>query len=209
MELLIVGVSSKSSIGYQVGELLRKYGHTPVYVSRSGKLGLACDIASPRKLRRLLAKVKPDGVIHAAGVFSSPRALGIINEWEKVRMHLEAKGFGALALADAMVATGRGKIYIALGGRKISAELGFANYTIGNGALFALVQFLAGHGALRSYLVDLPFVEGSTMHAAFARATGDTPKGVPATQVASSIERILKGKYKNGSRVVIGKHGGA
>src|SRR5262245_39741520 len=113
MKILIVGATSKESVGYNAGEALREHGHTPAYASRSGKLGIVCDIGNPNQIRRLLVREKPDVIIHAAGVFSSPRALGRIDEWKKVRAHLDAKSFGALALADAAVASRKGKIFIA------------------------------------------------------------------------------------------------
>ena len=209
MNILIVGASTEYSIGYQLAEHLRQLGHIVTCASRSGRLGVACDISNPGDVRRLLARVKPDVIIHAAGVFSSPGTIGKMNQWGKVRAHLDVKGFGALVLANAAVAAKRPCIFIVLGGRKISADLGFANYTIGNGALWALVQFFAGHGAIRSYFVDLPFVTDSTMYRAFVRATGDKPKGVAAATVAQAVGRILNGKYKNGSRVVVGKRGGS
>lgn len=209
MNILIIGVSSKASIGYQLAEAFRAQGHMVTCASRSGRFGVACDINNPRDVSRLLRQTKPNVIIHAAGVFSTPQAIGEMNEWRKVRAHMDAKGFGALVLANAAIAAKEPRVFIVLGGRKISAERGFANYTMGNGSLWALVQFLAGHGAMQSYFIDLPFVTDSTMHKAFHKATGDRPKGVPAVRVANAISTILKGKFKSGSRVVIGKRGGA
>ena len=48
MKILFIGASSQSSIGYQVGELIAKYGYTVTYVSRSGRTGLRCDITKPK-----------------------------------------------------------------------------------------------------------------------------------------------------------------
>lgn len=204
-KVLIVGASSKNSIGYHVGEYLRSRGYEPVYASRSGKLGMKCDLESPAEIKKLLAMGKPGVVIHAAGVFNAPQAVGAISEWSKVFAHLYAKSSGALMLADAVVASKSCRVFIALGGREISDECGFVAYTIGNGALFGLIQFMAAHTPIQSFFVDMPFIRSSTMEKAYQKATDQGPRGRSVNDVCRTVENILDGKNKNSARVVIGK----
>jgi len=40
MKILVLGASSKNSVGFSVGEILRQDGHEVRYASRERKLGL-------------------------------------------------------------------------------------------------------------------------------------------------------------------------
>src|SRR4051812_46883534 len=124
MKILILGASTKSSIGYQVGERLRVGGHTPVYASRSGALGHVCDLTDPEAVKKLFITERPDAVIYAAGIFVQPAELGKIKDGERVREHLAAKSLGAvIALGAAVMASA--KLFIVVGGRELSAEPAF------------------------------------------------------------------------------------
>lgn len=208
MKILVIGASSKNSIGYQVGEHLRHSGnHTPIYASRSGKVGVRCDITDQKQVRLLVTKMQPDVVILGAGVFAKPANLGTIRDWKKSIAHIQAKSIGALAVADAMAGSKkRPRSLITLGGRDISASTSFAPFTVGNGALWALTRFVAKHTSMRAYYIDLPFVYGSAMAKQYSKQTGKNMDSVISLEmVARAIERILKGTARNGARIMLGE----
>ncbi len=129
MNILIIGASSKNSIGYIVGEKLKiHHEHSVVYTSRNGKLGLKCDVTHPRNVRRILLKTKPGVVVLAAGVFTAPKILGSIRSWSRITEHILAKSLGPLVLANAFTSLKpkRVRYFIALGGRAVSSESGLA-----------------------------------------------------------------------------------
>lgn len=212
MKILILGASSKKSIGYLVGEQLRKMSnHDVVYASRRGKLGFACDITSHRDLALLLKKINPIVIIHAAGVFAPPALIGSIRAWDQIRQHLSARGFGALMMFNAAAARGV-RYVITIGGRKLSSDPMFAMYTAGNGILWALVQFAAQHTRIRSYYIDIPFIRGSAMETKYLlwKNNKEIKKNISieANVVSGAVERILDDKHKSGSRIILGKKGG-
>ena len=210
MKVVILGASSKKSIGYHVGEHLVAAGHKVVYASRSGKLGLRCDSTNPRQIFGLLKKEKPSVVINAAGVFLPSVRLGLARDWKKTEQHLLAKSLGALVVLDAAIAVKGITHFIALGGREISGDPGFAAYTAGNGSLWALVRFAAKHTRIKTYFIDMPTIEGSTMeskHLQRMRLTGSRVS-VKAEVVTNAVVEILSGKHESGSRIILGKRGG-
>ncbi len=204
-KVLIVGASSKTSIGYHVGEYLREHGYEAVYASRSGKLGIKCDLKNPSQVKKMLAAEKPEIVIHAAGVFCPPQVLGEIDQWSEVFAHIDAKSSGALVLANALIVVGTVHTFIALGGRETSSEPDFAMYTISNGALWGLIRFMATHTKINSYFLDMPFITSSTMNKAYQETTGKRPLGENMNVVFFTIEEILNGKYENGKRILLGQ----
>lgn len=206
MNILILGASLKTSIGYTVGELLQTEGHTITYASRSGKLGVQCDITDPRSIKKVVATSKADAVIIAAGIFLNSGHVGKLKETDRVRQHLLAKSFGALVVADALVAARPDAQLIVFGGRDVSGDPGFAPYTIGNGALINLIKFLDRHKSVDAYYLDLSFVEDSTMEKAFAARTGKSTKhgNIAVADVAAAIRKILLRKERR-RRIVLGK----
>ncbi len=146
MKAIIFGASSNTSLGYSIGEYLKlKNKYEVIYSSRSGKLGVKCNINSPKQVYSILSKEKPDLIINAAGVFHKPQILGSFKNTDLTNNHILTKSFGALILAEAAAKTQSVKNIIMLGGRAISSHPGFASYSIGNGALWALVSFFATH----------------------------------------------------------------
>jgi hypothetical protein len=162
MKITIFGASSKESIGYFVGNSFSENGNAVVYASRSGSLGVKCDINDPESVSSFFKEEMPDIVINAAGVFSPPQKLGQITEWESMRAHILAKSFGNLVLADASQRFGVKRL-IVLGGRALSSHPGFVQYTIGNGAAWALASFAARHNVLHTTYIDLPLIRNSNM----------------------------------------------
>jgi len=207
--VLVAGASSKSSLGYAVGEALKGQGYGVTYASRSGKLGVACNLDNVDAVNKLLKRLNPQIVVHGAGVFLTPLKLGKIKHWESVKSHLGAKAFGALVLANGAAGLEKQPTFIVLGGRETSAHPGFAPYTIGNGSIWALVRYLAQHSGIKAYFLDLPFVNNSTMHLKYAQFAGKMPRGIDTNEVTKTVERLMKGKYKNGSRIILGEKGGA
>src|ERR1043166_2275332 len=175
MKVLILGASSKKSVGYLVGEYLRSQGHQATYVSRTGKLGIACDITNPRHVKKIVSRLEPDILIISAGDFMPLVPIGSFKDWDAVRSTLAAKSFGPLVAANkfASTKTSGPKFLIALGGREISASPLLAAYTVGNGSLFALVRFLARHTKIRAFYIDLPAIAGTAMMSRFVHALPD------------------------------------
>lgn len=206
MRVLILGASSKRSIGFCVGEYLKKRGHSIVYASRSGKLGVSCDSTKPKSVRALIAKVKPSAVILGAGVFS-PAHLGKIYSWRTIREHVEVKSTGALVVANAFLGVRSiSKFFIVLGGRELSSDPTFIAFTLGNGALWALVRFLNLHTSLLAYYIDMPTIEGSAMAKKYNSKNRNTMNGaVSADVVASTIATLLDRKVRGNARVLIGE----
>jgi len=213
MNILILGASSKNSIGYTVGEELHMADkHSVTYASRTGKLGLKCDVTNPQQVKRVLLKIKPDVVILAAGIFTAPQMFGSMRGWSRVAEHLMAKALGPLVLANAFksLKTRRPQYLFVFGGRDVSTELGFAVYTVGNGALWSFVRFLNRHSLIKAFYIDLPFVRESTMEKQYCRITkskiSDISIGV--NEITKAIQKILDGKVKR-KRVLLGKKGSA
>lgn len=207
MNILIIGASTKTSIGYGVGEILRKHGHTITYASRRGALGERCDISNPKAVRSLIVRRGPDVVVVAAGVFSSPRRIGNKQSWKRIGSHICAKSLGALVVANELAREKKEVQFIALGGREISSHPGFVQFTVGNGALWSLVRFLNTHTRIPAYYVDLPFVTSSTMHQEYIRATHTHVSGeVTPIEIAETIKHIIALRPKR-RRIVLGGGG--
>ncbi len=209
MKILILGASTKASIGYMVGELLRAEGHSVTYASRSGRLGARCDITSPPSVRALMRDVRPDVVIFAAGVFMTPKAVGKMRNLEKIAAHVNAKSVGSLIVCNQLARLKKRSYVIMLGGRETSSDPGFAAFTVGNGALWSLVRFLNAHTIINSYFIDLPFVEGSAMQKAFLKSADKRARhaavdGMKPAKIASVVSRILSGKEKR-LRIILGR----
>lgn len=206
MNILIIGASTKTSIGYSVGEFLRENGHCVQYASRGGKLGLRCDVTQAKSIVAAIKKTKPDVVILGAGLFLRANRIGSLRDVEKIKAHLLAKSFGALMLADALVAQKNAAMLVVLAGRDISGNPGFSPYSIGNGALWNLVRFVNKHTRFRAFYIDLPFVEGSTMQKQFSKAIRRAKqKGSIATdKVIRAVAKIVRGSEKR-ERIVLGK----
>ncbi|HEY4517247.1 MAG TPA: NAD-dependent epimerase/dehydratase family protein [Candidatus Paceibacterota bacterium] len=206
MRILIVGASSKKSIGYLVGECLKKKGHNILYASRRGSLGEKCDLLIQADVLRLFRSFQPEVVIHAAGVFTRPQRIGKAKMHSKMADHILAKSYGTLALLDAARRTPGVRHAIALGGRAVSSDPGLAIYTAANGALWALTQFAAQHlsNHFATYYVDLPLIENSTM--ARRLFPESSPDGsVSAGGVAVVVEEALRGQHQSGRRIVLGE----
>lgn len=210
MKILVIGASANASIGKLIGDQLKQNGHEISYASRSGRLGLICDTTTPKQVIDLLSRQKPEIIIHAAGVFSKPNKLGAINDWENIKYHFLAKSLGALAVVNAATRCRNVKKIIMLGGRKISSAEKFASYTIANGALWSLVEFTARHTAMEIYYLDLPLVSNSAMSSLYlstlpkAEKKSLSEQQIPADKIIRVIQRIIAGKYKNGSRIILG-----
>lgn len=207
MKAIIFGASSHTSLGYHIGHYLEsKNKYTIIYTSRSGKLGIKCDVNEPKQILSILSKERPDLVVYAAGIFNKPQTLGSLKKIAPIRDHILAKSFGALMLADAIAKRPSVKKIIMLGGRAISSDPGFATYSIANGALWALVSFFAKHNhTTKIFYIDLPLVENTTMARSYISLGGDSGSQTKIDSVTHVIEKILKNKYKSGSRIVINK----
>jgi NAD(P)-dependent dehydrogenase (short-subunit alcohol dehydrogenase family) len=205
MNILILGASSKTSIGFTTGEVLRLHGHSVVYGSRSGKLGTRCDVTKPKEVRRLMAKTRPDVVILAAGVFGAPKKIGTLSDWKRTDDHVHAKSFGALVVANEFARVRKIGTLVVLGGREISSHPGFAHFTIGNGALWSLVRFLNTNTAIAAYYLDLPFVTDSAMHRHYIRVTRHQVAGeITESTIANVITHIIEKRPKK-KRIVLGR----
>jgi hypothetical protein len=205
MNILIFGASSKSSIGFTVGEILRLHGHSVVYASRSGKLGTRCDVTKPQEVRRLMAKTNPDVVILAAGVFSAPEKISDIASWKHTGSHLRTKSFGALVVANEFARARKRGALVVLGGRDVSSHPGFAHFTIGNGSLWSLVRFLNRHTSVDAYYLDLPFVTDSTMRREYVRTTRHRVAGeITSQKIAHSVAVIITRRPQR-KRIILGK----
>ena len=209
MKILILGVSSKNSVGCMVGEILRQDGHEVRYASRKRKLNnLVCDITGSRQVRQLLREIRPEVVIHAAGVFTRAQELGLVTGMKPITRHVLAKSVGMLALLDA-AAKGYAKVQyvIAFGGREVSSNPGYAAYTIANGAMWSALQFANRHTKLGCYFLELPLVEGSTMAAQYLadRNTDKSRVGdaISPSDIARVILEILADKRNPKERVVL------
>src|SRR3990167_9194847 len=103
MNVLIVGASTKESIGYAIGLHLKKQEHAVTCASSSGRQieplwqsGIACQllrIEVPRDVRDVFCRLKPDLVVHAAGLYMPACPLGSSSPSVRFStwMHLEAK----------------------------------------------------------------------------------------------------------------------
>lgn len=205
--ILIVGASSEKSIGYLVGEQLKKKGHDALYASRGGKLGEKCDLCIQSDVLRLFRTFKPEVVIQAAGVFTAPQKLGRTTMRSEMADHMLAKSYGTISLLNAAVRVGSVRNVIMLGGRAVSSDPRFAVCTAANGALWALTQFAARHLSdhFATYYIDLPLVENSAMGLQFFPASAPWPKGsVSDDEIAAAIEKIPHGKHNSGDRIVLG-----
>lgn len=213
MKVVIFGASSHTSLGYYIGDYLaHKNKYDVIYASRSGKLGLKCDVTNPKEISSVFSKQKPNLVIYATGVFSKPELVGKFKDWEPMKKHILAKSLGILVLANEAIKSKSMRKLIVLGGRDISAEPGFAAYSIGNGALWSFVRFFAKHKKeVATYYVDLPFIKNSTMEKNYMQ----TKNGFSLSTFNKSstdikvlndiIQKIIKGKYKSGSRFIVDK----
>lgn len=206
MKILILGVSSKTSVGYTVGEILRKQRHVVHYASRTSQIDLACDVTVPRELERTFREVSPEVVIHAVGVFCRAQKLGSIRR-VTVEDHLLAKSLGTLLVLNAAEAAGTVHSVIAFGGREISSNPGYAAYTIANGAMWSALQFANRHTKLRCYFLELPLVEGSKMASQYladpSTAKPESGTTTTPTEVAGKVEEILAGEHNPNRRVCI------
>lgn len=212
MKIVIFGASDKSSIGAYVGAKLEQAGQTVIYASRSGALGVACDITNARSVTRLLTRTKPNCIIHAAGVFMNMERLGHLRDWSRLDANILAKSVGTLTLLNWANRHLPHPIVIMLGGPEVSGESRFAGFTVGNGALWAATQFAASHTNVPVYYIEMPTVWPSTMLEAYLRPL-TTKQSVKVKAASASphaifetIKKILKGEYRNGSRIIIGKH---
>src|SRR3989344_2120660 len=115
MKILVIGVSSKKSIGYLLASYLQP--HEFVFADRAGKLGEVCDITDPALVEKLIGVQQPDVVIHAAGCYTEEveEVLGHTSEWKTACNNILAKAFGSLAVLDAAVRH-RVRIVVFLGG---------------------------------------------------------------------------------------------
>lgn len=210
MKAIIFGASSYTSLGYYLGQYLKHtHGYDILYASRFGKLGIRCDINNSKKVITILSKEKPDIVINAAGVYSRPQVLGIFKEFDKAKSHILSKSFGALVLADAAAKVPSVKCIIMLGGREISSNAGFAAYSVGNGALWALVSFFANHHpATNIFYLDLPLIKNTTMGKHYSALKGNSDEQTAMQSVTRIIKKIIQGRYRSGSRIIIGKQFG-
>ncbi len=206
MKILILGASSKTSVGYTVGEILRQGGHAVRYASRTSRIDLTCDVTDPRELEHAFREASPEVVIHAAGVFGRAQKLGSIRR-VAVEDHLLAKSLGTLLVLNAAEAAGTVHSVIAFGGREISSNPGYVVYTIANGAMWSALQFANRHTKLRCYFLELPLVEGSKMASQYL-ADPSTAKPEPGTTatptgIAEKVEEILAGEHNPTRRVLI------
>lgn len=206
MNILIIGASKKTSIGYSVGESLKAQGHSVIYASRSGILGKKCDITNTRSVKALLTSTKPHVVILAAGLFLDSGRVGKLQDMRRIQQHLLAKSFGGLVVADTLMTIRPNAQLIVFGGRDVSGDATFAPYTIGNGALWGLVRFLNKHSKIKASYIDLPFVEGSTMEKQFNSVERHKVKrgNVAPKDIACIIAEIVGAKERR-ERVVLGK----
>ncbi len=227
MNILVVGASSSKSIGHQVGEHLRKTGgHKLKYACRVQKtiiLGLrprprfvALDATDPSWTYMVFERIKPDVVIHVAGTYTTTRPIGEIGDWGGVYDHILAKSHGVLSVLDAAARVGTVRHMILLGGREVSGHKGYAAYTCGNGAMWALTQFAARHVRyFKTYFIDMPLVEGTAMAKKYLQdpATVEYLETVPEiisvntisiSVVIAAVEAILRDEHASGDRIVLG-----
>lgn len=207
MKTVILGASSDKSLGYHIGTYLeKKSGHSVVYASRSGKLGIKCDTNEPKQVGALLANEKPNLVVYAAGVYSEPQILGSFKKYTEVNSHILSKSFGALVVANAVAATPSVKTFIILGGREISSDPGFAAYSVANGALWALVSFFAKHKKTpKIYYVDLPLIKNTTMGQLYTISHGSSVDQASPETIIDTVSKIIDNKYRSGSRIIVCK----
>lgn len=200
MRALIIGASSRKSIGYHIGEDLRRQGTTVVYASRSGSLGYKCDVTDFAAVTNLFEKERPDVVIHAAGgAFLNPVALGACVDWSAMAEHIAAKSFGTIVLLDAAKRTGSVKYFVALGGRPKFGDEKMAAYATGNGALWSAIEFANEYvPEFNSFYVDMPIVIGTKnadgLIAAGAHTQSEHAQAIPVERVIEAVNDIIKGK---------------
>ncbi len=219
MRILIIGASSKMSLGYQLGEQWKKErGHDVFYASRSGKLGSKCDVTDHRQVLRLVEKTQPDTIIQAAGIFFPAQELGKIEDYKKIQRHILAKTYGTLLLLDAAARVKRVGNFVVLGGREVSGLSGYAGYTCGNGGAWALIQFAARHlSQLRTFFVDLPLVDDTTMGLKFKADYGTLSArngpSVDAEGVLYIVSSLVEGSVaghrigRSGDRLILNQDG--
>lgn len=137
--------------------------------------------------------------------FAAPKNVGNLSDWKRIANHIRAKSFGALIVANELVRVNSNVTFLVLGGREVSSHTGFAQFTIGNGALWSLVRFLNTNTKMAAYYLDLPFVTGSAMHRDYVRTTGDRVTGeITEKKIADVIARIIARRPKR-KRIVLGK----
>ena len=142
----------------------------------------------------------------AAGIFLATRQLGQTGNWQNLQKHLSAKSIGSVILVDAAVRFGSVSQFIAIGGRAVSADPTYIAYTCGNGALFAAVQFANRHTSIKSYMLDLPLVDGSAIGDKFlsaSREQGDRAGGIGVERVMHVVDDIVSGREQR-ERIVVG-----
>jgi len=214
MNILVIGASTRRSVGYLVGEYLRSRGHTVTYASRSGRMGVVCDVTNPLDVKKLISRHKPNVLIIGASSFVPTVRTGAIRDWASVQDFIMAKCFGPIVAANAFVKSrAKGpKFFIALGGREISASDEMMTYTVGNGGLWSAVRFLARYSPIRAYYVDMPPITGSAMFDIYLREkslTRNSPyrkKERSFIDVARAVDRIIDGRMHKRRMILGSKH---
>lgn len=208
MKVLIIGASSKTSVGYYIGEYLREtFRCEVIYVSRSGGLGVNCDLNEYHQVNKLFDRChlsEDDVVINTAGVFTCPQLMGDFENLTGVKDHLLVKSYGAWLLGEVCVKRSVGKL-IMLGGREsVSGNGAFSVYDTANGSLWAVVKTISEHHLTpKVYYLDIPAIRNSTM----LNNIGQVDEGYQATigsfKVNQAVESIINGLYPSGTRIVV------
>ncbi len=204
MKALIIGASSEKSIGYHIGERMRRRNHHVAYASRSGSLGFQCDITDPVAVQNLVDREQPNVFVHAAGLAlrTSPEDTSEVN-WADVVDHLAAKSVGPLTMLEAARRVASVTHFVSLGGREMFEDPRLGAYAVANGALWAATQFISLHmKAWKAYYIDMPLVLG-TGHAedlvqAGLHTGAERAMGIPISDVVEAFDRILEGSITPG-----------
>ncbi|MEZ4103734.1 MAG: hypothetical protein R3B60_00410 [Candidatus Paceibacterota bacterium] len=204
MKIIVFGASSKTSIGFYVGEYLKKLGHTVVYASRSGGLGEKCDINEYRQVYALLNEYKPDVIVNAAGVFTGLELIGQLKDFSIIKDSVFVKCYGSLLLADISVKLGVNTL-IVIGGHTEPCDSGFFIYNMVNNAMLSLVKSIVKQTrALEAYYLEIPAIKNSSMvKEAMERESAKSLDAHDAVDVCKIVEDVINGKYESGSRIRI------
>ena len=208
MRALIIGASSNKSIGYHIGEHLRRKGDHIAYVSRSGSLGYRCNATLVHRIHEIIQEERPTLLIHAAGgKLLQPVALGsrAYDEWDwwNLGEHVIAKSMGSIVLLDAAVRAGSVKQFVALGGRTTFGDAKMAAYAVGNGALWSAIEFANQHvRQIKTYYLDLPIVIGTKnaegLIAAGAHTADEHEQAIPVEKVLRTFDDIIADRIEPG-----------
>ncbi|HEV7449369.1 MAG TPA: NAD-dependent epimerase/dehydratase family protein [Candidatus Paceibacterota bacterium] len=211
MDILVAGASTPKSIGRAIGQAAELDGHSVTYLSRNPRADhvQVADITKALDVDLVFKGMSPDVVVHAAGIYTNAAHLGWMSsrgDLRKIKVHLAAKTMGAYLLLNA-AARANAQYFIALGGRAVSSEPGYAWYTAGTGALWSLVEFANLHSNLKAYFIDLPLVAGSAMGEQFRAdesMSRDYTGMIKMSQVTDATTKILKGEVEPG-RIILGE----